>query len=122
MFGSGIEAIAIWDDLIAAYLNNPGPSSSTDSAEDSLKDGKPPCQNTKANPTADRSSSIYLYSYAEQQSPLFVQVAGKQLVGMYITIWASSSLVPSIRGVEVLAVGTGVLGFVGNKGTLLHTR
>jgi hypothetical protein len=44
------------------------------------------------------------------------QVAGKQMVGVYLSVWARRRLLPAVRGVQVAAVGTGVLGYMGNKG------
>ena len=35
---------------------------------------------------------------------------------MYLSMWARASLVPAIRGVQVTSVGTGILGYLGNKG------
>lgn len=44
------------------------------------------------------------------------QVAGKQMVGVYLSVWVRRRLLPAVRGVQVTAVGTGVLGYMGNKG------
>ena len=44
------------------------------------------------------------------------QVAGKQMVGVYLSVWVHRRLLPAVRGVQVTAVGTGVLGYLGNKG------
>lgn len=44
------------------------------------------------------------------------QVAGKQMVGLYLSVWVSRSMLPNIRGVQVTSVGTGVMGYLGNKG------
>ena len=44
------------------------------------------------------------------------QVAGKQMVGVYLSVWVRRRLLPAVRGVQVTAVGTGVLGYLGNKG------
>ena len=45
------------------------------------------------------------------------QVAGKQMVGVYLSVWVHRRLLPAVRGVQVTAVGTGVLGYLGNKGS-----
>lgn len=54
-----------------------------------------------------------------QISFLLRQVAGKQMVGVYLSVWVHRRLLPAVRGVQVTAVGTGVLGYLGNKGALL---
>ena len=44
------------------------------------------------------------------------QVAAKQMVGLYLSVWVRSEMLPYIRGVQVTSVGTGVMGYFGNKG------
>ncbi|EIE20020.1 DNase I-like protein, partial [Coccomyxa subellipsoidea C-169] len=46
------------------------------------------------------------------------QVAAKQMVGLYLSVWVTKTILPQIRGVQVTAVGTGVMGFLGNKGAV----
>ncbi len=50
------------------------------------------------------------------------QVAGKQMVGVYLSVWARRQLLPALRGVQVTAVGTGVMGYMGNKGARAARR
>ena len=38
------------------------------------------------------------------------------MVGVYLSLWVRRRLLPAVRGVQVTAVGTGVLGYLGNKG------
>ena len=45
-----------------------------------------------------------------------VQVAARQMVGVYLSVWVRKSLLPAIRGVQVTSVGTGIMGYLGNKG------
>ena len=45
-----------------------------------------------------------------------VQVAAKQMVGVYLSVWVRRPLLQHIRGVQVTSIGTGVLGYLGNKG------
>ena len=45
-----------------------------------------------------------------------MQVAAKQMVGVYLSVWVRKSLVSAVRGVQVTSVGTGVMGYLGNKG------
>lgn len=45
-----------------------------------------------------------------------LQVAGKQMVGVYLSVWARRSLLPHIHGVQMLSIATGALGYFGNKG------
>lgn len=48
----------------------------------------------------------------------YVQVASKQLVGVYLSVWVRRRLLPQVRGVQVTTVATGFGGYLGNKGTV----
>lgn len=48
----------------------------------------------------------------------FIKIAGAQLVGIYLTVFVRSDRAHAIRGVQIAAVGTGVLGMLGNKGAV----
>ena len=48
----------------------------------------------------------------------YVQVGCKQLVGIYISVWMRESLWSHTNHVEVLSIGCGALGFLGNKGAV----
>lgn len=48
--------------------------------------------------------------------PAFKQVACKQLVGTYISVWVRTTLLPHVRGVQATHVATGFGGYLGNKG------
>ena len=38
------------------------------------------------------------------------------MVGVYLSIWVRQALLPHVHGTQVTSVGTGVLGYLGNKG------
>ncbi len=61
------------------------------------------------------------YSSSIQNIVNLPQVAAKQMVGLYLSVWVTKTILPQIRGVQVTAVGTGVMGFLGNKGDVRHT-
>lgn len=42
------------------------------------------------------------------------------MVGVYLSVWVRAGLLPHIRGVQATSVGTGIMGYLGNKGTSLH--
>ncbi|GIL53598.1 hypothetical protein Vafri_9213, partial [Volvox africanus] len=48
----------------------------------------------------------------------YVQVASKQLVGVYLSLWMRRRLLPEVRGVQVTTVATGFGGYLGNKGAV----
>ena len=45
-----------------------------------------------------------------------LQVAAKQMVGLYLSVWVHTDLLPAIRGVQTTSVGTGIMRYLGNKG------
>ena len=40
------------------------------------------------------------------------------MVGLYLSVWVRSEMLPHVRGVQTSSVGTGVMGYFGNKGAL----
>ncbi|KAI7750258.1 hypothetical protein M8C21_015967 [Ambrosia artemisiifolia] len=45
-------------------------------------------------------------------------VASKQMVGIYLTVWIKSDLRDSVRNMKVSCVGRGLMGYLGNKGSI----
>ncbi|KAL6505147.1 Type I inositol polyphosphate 5-phosphatase 4 [Orobanche gracilis] len=45
-------------------------------------------------------------------------VASKQMVGIYLTIWIKSDLRDVVRNLKVSCVGRGLMGYLGNKGSI----
>jgi hypothetical protein len=49
---------------------------------------------------------------------VYLQVASKQLVGIYSSIWVHKDLLPFVKGVQAAVVSTGFGGYLGNKGAV----
>ena len=47
---------------------------------------------------------------------VLLQVAAKQMVGVYLSLWVRRGILPHVRGVQVTSIGTGMMGYLGNKG------
>ncbi|GJV76278.1 type I inositol polyphosphate 5-phosphatase 4 [Tanacetum coccineum] len=45
-------------------------------------------------------------------------VASKQMVGIYLTVWVKSDLRDDVRNMKVSCVGRGLMGYLGNKGSI----
>ncbi|XP_061967712.1 type IV inositol polyphosphate 5-phosphatase 7 isoform X3 [Populus nigra] len=45
-------------------------------------------------------------------------VASKQMVGIFLTVWVKSDLRDDIRNLKVSCVGRGLMGYLGNKGSI----
>ncbi|KAG6578866.1 Type IV inositol polyphosphate 5-phosphatase 3, partial [Cucurbita argyrosperma subsp. sororia] len=48
----------------------------------------------------------------------YVRIVSKQMVGIFLTIWVRKSLRRHIQNVNVSTVGVGVMGYIGNKGSI----
>ncbi|XP_061368324.1 type IV inositol polyphosphate 5-phosphatase 3-like [Gastrolobium bilobum] len=48
----------------------------------------------------------------------YVRIVSKQMVGIFITVWVRRSLRKHIQNVKVSTVGVGVMGYIGNKGSI----
>ncbi|KAG9133130.1 hypothetical protein Leryth_026348 [Lithospermum erythrorhizon] len=54
----------------------------------------------------------------EQQSGSYCLVASKQKVGLFLTVWIRSDLRDDVRNLKVSCVGRGLMGYLGNKGSI----
>ncbi|XWS23498.1 hypothetical protein CRYUN_Cryun28dG0019100 [Craigia yunnanensis] len=48
----------------------------------------------------------------------YVRIVSKQMVGIFLTIWVRKSLRRHIHNLKVSTVGVGVMGYIGNKGSI----
>ncbi|XP_057502766.1 type IV inositol polyphosphate 5-phosphatase 3-like isoform X1 [Actinidia eriantha] len=55
---------------------------------------------------------------ARKRRPPFVRIVSKQMVGIFLTIWVRRSLRRHIQNLKVSNVGVGVMGYIGNKGSI----
>ncbi|XP_057974515.1 type IV inositol polyphosphate 5-phosphatase 3 isoform X3 [Malania oleifera] len=53
----------------------------------------------------------------KRKSP-FVRIISKQMVGIFLTIWVRRGLRQHIQNLKVSTVGVGVMGYIGNKGSI----
>ena len=50
----------------------------------------------------------------------YVKVAGRQMAGVYVTVWVRRSLRRHVHGVKACVVGCGIMGFLGNKASATY--
>ncbi|CAK7356192.1 unnamed protein product [Dovyalis caffra] len=50
--------------------------------------------------------------------PKYVRIVSKQMVGIYVSIWVRKKLRRHINNLEVSPVGVGLMGYMGNKGSV----
>ncbi|KAF3330345.1 type I inositol 1,4,5-trisphosphate 5-phosphatase 2 isoform X2 [Carex littledalei] len=48
----------------------------------------------------------------------FVRIVSKQMVGIYISVWVCQRLRRHVNNLEVVPVGVGLMGYMGNKGSV----
>ncbi|KAL9669731.1 hypothetical protein QQ045_007279 [Rhodiola kirilowii] len=65
--------------------------------------------------TTDESTGIEQYP---KSRPVYVRIVSKQMVGIYVSIWARRSLRRHINNIKVSPVGVGLMGYMGNKGSV----
>lgn len=53
-----------------------------------------------------------------KQRPTYVRIVSKQMVGIYISIWVRRRLRRHINNLKVSPVGVGLMGYMGNKGSV----
>ncbi|XP_042432439.1 type I inositol polyphosphate 5-phosphatase 1-like isoform X1 [Zingiber officinale] len=49
---------------------------------------------------------------------LFVRIISKQMVGIYLSVWVRRSLRKHIQNLKISTAGVGVMGYIGNKGSI----
>lgn len=70
-------------------------------------------------PYTDPSAAKTWKESVESALPAGYQlIAEQQLIGLLLLIYASSELAPDIRAVSTTSVGTGLMGYMGNKGAV----
>lgn len=58
-----------------------------------------------------------------ESCPRYVRIVSKQMVGIYVSVWARRGLRRHINNLKVSPVGVGLMGYMGNKVTRnLHSR
>ncbi|KAE8703715.1 Type I inositol 1,4,5-trisphosphate 5-phosphatase CVP2 [Hibiscus syriacus] len=73
---------------------------------------------------SEYSPMTYSGSFAleENNSPMehsrYCLVASKQMVGIFLTVWVKSDLRDDVRNLKVSCVGRGLMGYLGNKGSI----
>ncbi|KAF7810016.1 type I inositol polyphosphate 5-phosphatase 2-like [Senna tora] len=50
--------------------------------------------------------------------PRYVRIVSKQMVGIYVSVWVERSLRRHINNLKVFPVGVGLMGYMGNKGSV----
>ncbi|CAN1268086.1 Type IV inositol polyphosphate 5-phosphatase 3, partial [Linum perenne] len=57
-------------------------------------------------------------NYVDDMKDRLKTIVSKQMVGIFVTVWIRRSLRKHIQNVKVSTVGVGVMGYIGNKGSI----
>ncbi|KAL8141799.1 hypothetical protein V2J09_014831 [Rumex salicifolius] len=58
------------------------------------------------------------FSQEDSTRPKYVRIVSKQMVGIYVSIWVRRKLRGHITNLKVSPVGVGLMGYMGNKGSV----
>ncbi|CAH9113249.1 unnamed protein product [Cuscuta epithymum] len=73
----------------------------------------------KMQPDASLLAKLDLKSLIKRKRKTpYMRIISKQLVGIFLTIWVRRSLRKHIQNLSVSTVGVGVMGYIGNKGSI----
>ncbi|GLJ06307.1 hypothetical protein SUGI_0035950 [Cryptomeria japonica] len=64
------------------------------------------------------SNSGEMYYNFNSSGPNYCLVASKQMVGIFLCVWVKSDLRQHVRDIRVSCVGCGLMGYLGNKGSV----
>ncbi|XP_055821109.1 type I inositol polyphosphate 5-phosphatase 2-like [Solanum dulcamara] len=59
-----------------------------------------------------------LLNHTVKSRPMYVRIVSKQMVGIYVSVWVRRRLRRHINNLQVSAVGIGLMGYMGNKGSV----
>ncbi|XP_057783406.1 type IV inositol polyphosphate 5-phosphatase 6-like isoform X1 [Salvia miltiorrhiza] len=57
-------------------------------------------------------------AYTEPGRSRYSLVASKQMVGIFLTVWVRSEMKEHVRNIKISCVGRGLMGYLGNKGSI----
>ncbi|XP_016478359.1 type I inositol polyphosphate 5-phosphatase 2 isoform X2 [Nicotiana tabacum] len=57
-------------------------------------------------------------NHAVKSRPMYVRIVSKQMVGIYVSVWVRRRLRRHINNLQVSSVGIGLMGYMGNKGSV----
>ncbi|MEW5306934.1 MAG: hypothetical protein WDW36_009363 [Sanguina aurantia] len=129
VIGVSVSTNAVaWDRVLAATLNGEewaskqfGPSPAAAAAAGSsapLAPGAEAAVDSVPKGVGQGPESTPGLSAGPEDGGKYIQVACKQMVGTYISVWARKALLPHVKGVQVAYVATGFGGYLGNKGAV----
>lgn len=100
-----------WNSLVGATLN----WSRSSNSRMSLDLAKPALEKQKIYPTKEEICPAETH---RQRQPEFVCLTSKQMVGVMLSVWVRGDLRRYIHHAAICCVGCGIMGCLGNKGSI----
>lgn len=75
---------------------------------------------SRYDPNYNDSFNFPRYCFQSGNQFSYSLVASKQMVGIYLSVWARSELVPHIGHLRMSCIGRGIMGYLGNKVMLIN--
>ncbi|KAH9624984.1 hypothetical protein KSS87_012325 [Heliosperma pusillum] len=101
-----------------AALKSEKPDDSSDFASDASKDFSEEEEENDLLFDLPGNISSGSDSTGRNSRPRYVRIVSKQMVGIYITVWVRRKLRRHISNLKVSPVGVGLMGYMGNKGSI----
>ncbi|GLJ06305.1 hypothetical protein SUGI_0035880 [Cryptomeria japonica] len=76
------------------------------------------CSPMSYSSPSDRSDSGEMINSFDSSQPNYYLAASKQMVGVFLCVWVRSDLRQHVQNLEVSCVGCGLMGYLGNKGSI----
>ncbi|XAR73348.1 hypothetical protein NMG60_11007292 [Bertholletia excelsa] len=71
-----------------------------------------------SDPSTDELLSVAEMPYTSSSTMSYRLIASKQMVGIFLSIWAREELIPHIGHLRISHIGRGIMGRLGNKGCI----
>ncbi|XP_039063512.1 type I inositol polyphosphate 5-phosphatase 4-like [Hibiscus syriacus] len=90
------------------------------SSDDENGQGDSPwnAQYSQYSPMSYGGSFVMEETSRQMGNSRYCLVASKQMVGIFLTVWVKSDLREDVRNMKVSCVGRGLMGYLGNKGSI----
>ncbi|CAL4903228.1 unnamed protein product [Urochloa decumbens] len=103
-----------FSDLLAAEVN--GRLSTASEADDD--DASEPSSSNPESSSEEEAAGDFGGAARRMHRRGYRLAASKQMVGIFLCVWVRADLLPCVAGLRVSCVGRGIMGYMGNKGSI----
>ncbi|CAL5097310.1 unnamed protein product [Urochloa decumbens] len=103
-----------FSDLLAAE-DNGRPSTASEADDD---DASEPSSSNPESSSEEETAGDLGGAARRMRGRGYRLAASKQMVGIFLCVWVRADLLPCVAGLRVSCVGRGIMGYMGNKGSI----